>query len=337
MSNDTASAKILVRDGIASMRANKNQEAVEKLQQAVSLAPDSPEAQHSLGLVLAKLGKMPEAISAMQKAVSLRPDSDASWLTLGGFYQSNGQMNEALSAYEEFLSRFADHKMKRKVEALRDAIRSEQRDAGIRAAQDRALQDRPTSEQGMVAPLAAEFANANDDYLPQMLTRGVSRWPRERLPITVYIHDGTSVPGYRDSFLKILKQSFEDWSVASDGLVGFKLVGSPAEARLQCFWTNKLEDLGNAAEAGDARVTLDQDGICKAQIWLLTQPISKSVPLSDNFLRLVSLHEIGHGLGLAGHTSNPEDIMFYSATFKDSWRTLSGRDSRSVKRLYKNL
>lgn len=331
-------SKVLVREGISLMHLNKNQEAVDKLQQAVALSADSPEAYHSLALVLSKIGKMNDAIAAMRKALELRPDSDASWLTLGGFYQSNGNIEEALVTYQSFLERFPDHKMKRKVEALRDALRSEQKESRIRQEQDRMLQDRPgTQERSIVAPLAAEFASGNDDYLAQMFTKGVNRWPRERIPITVFIHEGIGVPGYREAFGKILRRSFDDWSTASDRQVIFTFVGSPKEARLQCFWTDRIADAGNAAEAGDARISMDQDGICKGEIWFLTQPVSKTIPLSDNYFRLVSLHEIGHGLGMSGHTTNPDDIMFYSATFKDVWRELSGRDSRSVKRLYKDL
>ncbi|MBY0546992.1 MAG: tetratricopeptide repeat protein [Candidatus Obscuribacterales bacterium] len=331
-------SRVLVREGISLMHLNKNQEAVDKLQQAVSLNGDSPEAYHSLALVLSKIGKMNDAIAAMRKALELRPDSDASWLTLGGFYQSNGNIEEALATYKAFLERFPDHKMKRKVEALRDSLTAEQRESKIRQEQDRILQDRPsTQERSIVAPLAAEFSSGNDDYLAQMFAKGVNRWPRERIPITVYIHDGAGVPGYREAFGRILRRSFDDWSTASDRQVAFAFVNSPKEARLQCFWTDRVADTGNAAEAGDARISMDQDGICKSEIWFLTQPVSKTIPLTDNYFRLVSLHEIGHGLGMSGHTTNPDDIMFYSATFKDVWRELSGRDSRSVKRLYKDL
>lgn len=335
----SSDSKTLVREGVALMHSNKNEEALDKLQQAVASSPDSAEARHSLALVLAKVGKMNEAIATMQKAVDLRPESDASWLTLGGFYQSNGRLDDAMMTYQAFLDRFPDHKMKRKVEALREALRSEQRETRARLEQDRILQDRPSQERSLVAPIAAEFGSGsgNDDYLLQMISKGVNRWPRERIPISVYIHEGTSVPGYREAFGKILRRSFDDWSSASERQVTFKFVSTPKEARLQCFWTDRILAGGNAAEAGDARITLDQDGICQGQIWFLTQPASKTIALTDNYFRLVALHEIGHGLGLSGHTTNPDDIMFYSATFKDCWRELSGRDSRSVKRLYKDL
>lgn len=328
--------RALLRDGLALMRSNRNQEAYEKLQQLVTLNPSSAEGQHSLGLVLAKLGRMPEAIEAMKKAVELSNDSEASWLTLGGFYQANGNVDEALKTYDTFLTKFPDYKMKEKVKGLRDALINEQREVRKTADYDRMLDIRTSSpqERSMVSPPAAEFKES-DDYLAQVLSGGIAlRWDRSRMPISVYIHNGERAAGYRENFNQILRKAFEDWATASEGGVSFKYVNSPKDARLQCFWTDKISNLANPAEAGDARIITDQDGICQAEIWLLTQPASKSVPLTDNFFRLVCLHEIGHALGLSGHTTNPDDVMFFSATFKDAWRELSGRDSRSIKRFY---
>ncbi len=342
--SQTRDIKALLRDGISLMRSNHNQEACDKLQQLVNLNPSSAEAQHSLGLVLAKLGRMTDAIAALKKAVELSPDSEASWLTLGGLYQANGNMEEALSTYQTFLDRFPDNRMKKKVEGLREALNSEKKESTSRADQERLLHgEAPAASpsdklpaHSMVAPLAATFGQGGtDDYLSQVLPNGaVSRWDRRRIPITVFINEGVGISGYRDSFDQILKRSFEDWATASEGTIAFKYVNSPKEARLQCFWTEKVSNLANPAEAGDARIITDQDGICQGEIWLLTRPVSRTVPLTDNYFRLVCLHEIGHALGLSGHTTNPDDVMFFSATFKDSWRDLSGRDCRSIKRFY---
>ncbi|MFX5214495.1 matrixin family metalloprotease, partial [Acinetobacter baumannii] len=80
-------------------------------------------------------------------------------------------------------------------------------------------------------------------------------------------------------------------------------------ASIKVLWTDKVSDLKNVAESGEAKLFLDQNSIKNAEIWLLTQPINKSMVLTDNVFRLVALHEIGHALGLSGHTTNPDDIM----------------------------
>jgi predicted Zn-dependent protease len=69
-------------------------------------------------------------------------------------------------------------------------------------------------------------------------------------------------------------------------------------------------------------------------IKILTKSFSSVLPLTDNRIRYISLHEIGHALGLSGHTDNPEDIMFLSTSFKDEWRELTPRDARTIQRFY---
>lgn len=50
----------------------------------------------------------------------------------------------------------------------------------------------------------------------------------------------------------------------------------------------------------------------------------------------VSLHEIGHALGIGGHSSNKNDLMYPSnATYKNA--SLSNRDVETVRYIYKNV
>lgn len=325
-----------------------------------------------LGFLYARQGKSDEAISELKDAIKLNPTLDSPWLTLASVYQANGRIDDAIGVYEEFSTKFKGHSMSAQVKGLLDALKKEKgrlrRNAQNELAVSGPNSNSATGTAGSGGNPAKGAANENgaadgsstgsgetpsdpatpgeaatarkpegrDDYLSFMVQNeyGLKRWPTTRIPITVFVHEGAKVPGYRDSFRTILKQSFEDWAKASNGNVTFQFVESPRAALLQVFWTDKIADLKNPAEAGDARLFMDQNYISRAEVWLLTKPVA--MPLTDNYFRLISLHEIGHSLGLSGHTTNPDDIMFYSATFKDAWRDLSGRDSRSITRLYQN-
>ena len=61
---------------------------------------------------------------------------------------------------------------------------------------------------------------------------------------------------------------------------------------------------------------------------------SPELPLTDNRMRTVCLHEVGHVLGMGGHTTNPEDIMFYTSSLADVPKHLSARDRATLVRLY---
>lgn len=329
-----------------------------------------------LGFLYAKQGKSDEAISELKDAIKLNPTLDSPWLTLASVYQASGRIDDAIGVYEEFSTKFKGHSMSAQVKGLLEALKKEKSRLRRNAQNELAVATPNSSPPGGTAgggdSPAKDPAHVNagsgenstgggdstpndsstpadspdvatarkpegrDDYLSFMVQNeyGLKRWPKTRIPITVFVHDGGKVPGYRDNFKTILKQSFEDWAKASGGNVTFQFVESPRAALLEVFWTDKIADLKNPAEAGDARLFMDQNYISRAEVWLLTKPVA--MPLTDNYFRLISLHEIGHSLGLSGHTTNPDDIMFYSATFKDAWRDLSGRDSRSITRLYQN-
>lgn len=304
----------------------------------------------TLGLLYAKLGKSEDAISELKRSIETNPDLAASWITLGGVYQAKGDLDNAIDTYTQYLAKFPKDPMYSKITGLTEALK-EERSKQLKGAStsrllegmrktdpevnaDKTLVGAPVTDKSPDGSKNSEPRKGHDDYLESMVERGVTRWPRSRIPISVYINDGSKVAGYKDSFRIVLKRSFEDWSRASAARISVSFVDKPESASLKCYWTDKLTDLKNPSEAGEARVFVDQNGINNVEIWFLTQPISKSMPLTDNVFRVIALHEVGHALGLSGHTKNPDDIMFYSTTFKDSWRELSGRDSRSIMRLY---
>jgi tetratricopeptide (TPR) repeat protein len=327
----------LASDALTLMRNNQNEGAAEKLRQAIVLAPDMAEAHHNLGLVLAKLGDVPHAIDELNLAIKYKPDLDSSWLTLGGIHQSVGHIDQAVEIYQKFLIKFPKHPMHDKIHQLVEGLKNEKGEIATARHEDAQLALGQPPAQGV---LQVPGVQAEDDYLAEVTHNGVFRWPEDRLPIKVYLwsaedaRGNPGIAGYRREFKDILVGSFSEWTRASGGKVKFQFVDSPREANLECSWAADSSSLKNPAEAGEAQVYTDAQGIARSKVVLLTRSISPVLPLTTRRLRVICLHEIGHALGLAGHTTNPEDIMFFSVSFKDEWRELSGRDSRTIQRLY---
>jgi tetratricopeptide (TPR) repeat protein len=343
--------------------SGRTSEAVSTYQEYVRRFPSDTniaKVNATLGLLYAKLGKSDVAIDELKHSIEQNPESAAPWLTLGGVYQAKGDLPNAIGTYQQFCDKFPHDAMIPKVNGLIKALTNDQNsrmnikqqeqkvgavgsagESGTNpsnAAANGSLPEETPASSTTETPGRNTIAKKNerDDYLAAAISLGAMQWPRTRIPITVYIADGSTSSGYRESFRTILKRSFEDWARASSGQVSFIMVNTPAAARLKCFWTDKISDLTNNSEAGETKITADQDSIKNVEIVFLTVPLSKSVPLSDNAFRQVALHELGHALGMRSHSSNPEDIMFYSTTLKDGWRELSGRDSRSITKLYQS-
>lgn len=309
----------LLNEGVALMRDNHNQEAVERFSQAAALDPGDWATHLDLGLALAKTGRTDEAIGEIKRCLALNPDSDSALVTLGGLYQSSGRVDQALEVYREFLSRFPRHSESARVASLVK---------GLEAASP------SLDKQAAAGAACASSGGAGDDYLAAVTANGTLRWAGDRMPLKVYIAPGEGVPGFRPEMPSLLRQAFDDWGTAAGGRLRFSFVGSPQEADIKCTWLADPSALSNSAEAGETRVFTSGMNIVSGTIKLLTVPLTDQLPLTDNRLRQICLHEIGHVLGLAGHTTDPADAMCFSSSVADRWRRLTARDSNTIRRLY---
>jgi predicted Zn-dependent protease len=303
----------LFNESIQLLRANRNEEASGKLKQAVALAPDHAEAHYNYGLALAKTGHMSEALEQLQAGVAINPAMEGGWLSMAAIYQANGRVDDAIKAYQQYLRRFPTSADAPKISSLLKGLQE------IAASQSSSSPSPPVQ----------------NDYLADVTRDGIARWPLSKMPLKVYLQSGQNVQGFQPSFEETLKKSFVDWSAASGGIITFKSVAASDDADIICSWTSDNARFANASELGEAHVTTSAGQIVSAKLELLTVSALPGVQMSEKMIRSTTLHEIGHALGLSGHTTNPGDIMFYdSATINDQWRNLSARDTSTIVKLY---
>lgn len=173
---------------------------------------------------------------------------------------------------------------------------------------------------------------AGGDYLHALDGNG-SRWAST---IRVYVHSGSGVPGYRKSFPGMVASCMNEWKRAAGNAFNWTMVSSPSQANYVISWNGNQYERSNGTEAGLTTTdTIEShDGaeiIESAHTRILTKYNRRA--LSDSEIRGTILHEIGHGLGLQGHSSHPSDIMYYAAT-KNSRPYLNARDTNTIRRLY---
>lgn len=192
---------------------------------------------------------------------------------------------------------------------------------------------RPTTGGGIVQGGAGSAAS---NYLNDVGGARLGRWPSNRMPLKVCIIPAANVKGYQPAFDQCLIKCFQDWGNCSGGKISFKGVSDPKTADIVCTWTSDTSKFMNSAEAGETTVYGSQAGIQHVTMLVLTvpHPMSPSIPVSENRLRWICLHEIGHALGLGGHTRNPQDIMFFTTPLADVWKELTPRDCNTIQTLY---
>lgn len=325
-------AGLLMNEGVQLLHANRSQEALQRLQNAVAMAPELPDAHYNYGLALSKVGKLQEAAQQFQMTVQMKPEMEDAWMNLGAAYQMTGQIDEAIATLRQFINRFPSSRNAGKLSGLVQGLEKERARSGGSRQPAASTEASPTG----FSQAAASSAGGADDYFSDVVNAKVGKWSLSRMPLRVLIRSGVGVPGYQPDFEKILIKSFQDWGAASGGVVSFKSVQDPAQADIECSWTYDSNKFMNSAEAGEAIAHSSKNGIERATIQILTVPLpmSPGVPVTPNSIRWVCLHEIGHALGLFGHTRNPQDVMFYSTSVVDQWKEISQRDANTLTRMY---
>jgi hypothetical protein len=197
---------------------------------------------------------------------------------------------------------------------------------------------------------------ASDNYFPTVMHATNNKVMRFRqLPIPVLIS-----PIANQNYMQACIAGFERWERATEGLVRFTQVDDPNTARIKVTWSH----LGGDTDATGC--TLGAHTITKWQkkpkanlgaVSLAQMPIPIVVPrlgtkysvppqiievnldLIDardpktryQLLENVVAHELGHALGLLGHSPNKNDMM-YSQTDENS--KLTQRDINTIQKLY---
>ncbi len=329
-----AKARQLMIEGTDLLHSNQNQQAKLKLASACVAAPDLPQAHHQLGIALAKLGENDEAINEFSTAIKLDANLAASWLNLAAVYQSSGQVEKAKATYQQFVERFPKDSDIAKIRSLIAILNKEavnQVAGGV---------ENPDSAAGVsdsAGNAGSSVANAKrtmDDYYAEVTSHGVFQWANGHLPLAVYVEPANSRNVALPQYINILQNAFRDWVGASEGRISVNFVSEPSKAVIICSWSKDVAKFKNSSEAANTKIYADKSGLTKGEIEILTISKGEGGPITDNQARATCLHEVGHVLGLTGHSNNPEDVMYMSASLKDAWINLSNRDKNTIMHLY---
>ncbi len=313
----TADVDRLFNESHDLLQQGKAVEARFLLEKAAAIEPDSAEIHYNLGMAYHNSGNLPRAIAEFEQTLKIKPAMSEAMLNIGSSYQALGRKSEAVIWLQKYL---AARPAAENAKAVSSIIASLQSEAVKQVGDD---------------PGAADFWGS--------VTRQgiVRRWDNDKLPIKIFIDTGAGTPGMRDSFRQILRDSFDAWMQAAQGKLGYRLVASKDLADLVCDWTSAPQAVtGGGSEQGVAHIYgKNIDGgtlaINRATIRILTVDPAKGAThsISDDAMRKTCLHEIGHVLGLMGHSSNSHDVMFFSES-PAVWPVLSKRDKATVLKLY---
>lgn len=214
---------------------------------------------------------------------------------------------------------------------------------------------------------AAHVALPEPNYLPFMVHRfgrpgGLGdvlvtcRFDPGQMPIRVFVEppvfdpsvQNEFVPVRAESYIEAVDQALEIWEEALDGLVRFERVERRAEGRLRVELIGReaplLDDgrqrLGTAEKLVDA---------CRTDGWdpeadrlrvrfdlpeLVVHLADGTGLLPPTIVRRLVVHELGHALGMRGHSPSPGDVMYPELSDAPGRDELSTQDVNSFVALY---
>lgn len=301
------------RDVVPLLKAGEYAKAEPVMRKVCEIVTDDPDIMLNYALTLVKVGKPKEAIPYYQKIVVLNPKDENSWVGMASAYGALGQLQESLDATNEFLKRFPDSPNYKTMKNQSNTVARE-------------LQRQAKNAQPGVG---------NDSYINAVRTSDGDTHKWNEMPLTVYIESGADVPHWTPECNQIMKGAFDEWAAVSNGAVSFKFVDNPKAARILCNWTADMHKLRNPAEQGDTHIVWREQGfLLKAEITMLTRnPVNPQQALDNTKIKQTALHEVGHALGIGGHSTEPKDVMYFANTSMSS-PELSARDQKTIQLLY---
>lgn len=148
-----------------------------------------------------------------------------------------------------------------------------------------------------------------------------------RFPIKVRLPQSSP-----ESWRKSLDESMKRWGA----YIPLKVASQNEPADIEMTWENHFAD---NRLLGITRMQVLQ-GHLQVRVYLL-RPTFYPPDIPERVLKNVSLHEMGHAIGLFGHSENPADVMFASELFSGKGKAaqakpgnITQKDLNTLRKLY---
>ena len=172
------------------------------------------------------------------------------------------------------------------------------------------------------------FDEKAGDYLAQVWRPpGIATARFSRFPIKIRLPQSSP-----ESWRKYLDETIKKWG----SYIPLKTATANEPADIELTWENHFAD---NKLLGITRLQILQ-GHMQVRIYLL-RPTFYPPDVPERILKNVAMHEIGHGIGLFGHSDGPQDVMYAGELFSGKGKAalakpgnITQRDLNTLKKIY---
>jgi tetratricopeptide (TPR) repeat protein len=299
-------ASVLCNQSLMAMSNKQWDEAKALLEEACMLDPNQASCMvhTNLALVMEHFNKFDEAHKHLTLALKFSPNDKSALVDTGSYYQQMGDIAKASSYFQKYLSLYPD---------APDAVTLRQLLWSFKRANVTTVDEKATN------------------YLKEATGAKPVRFDKKIL--NVYFEPATGVTGFHNNYAGILNEALDQWTQASKMLTWIT-VADKNSADIVCKWVDSLLDANGkpTIETGQAETRASANTLKLSLILLSTLPLGDT-EVNDSTVKYMCLHEVGHALGLRGHSPHKEDIMFFSERAIEK-PELSDRDKNTIEKLY---
>ncbi len=186
--------------------------------------------------------------------------------------------------------------------------------------------------------------NIGNNYIEQTPSDShIIRWNKNSFPLKVYIDTMNSVPDYYKS---AISRALNQWDKSVD-FVAFTLAEKQSDAQISILFAPIPENVcDNDSKICKFVVGYTTPKTTGRKLQKMTITIYDKNPrgeyFSDKEIYNTVLHELGHALGIMGHSYSSSDLMYQQtqnnhsifALYREDFHYLSGNDVNTLKLLY---
>ena len=134
-------------------------------------------------------------------------------------------------------------------------------------------------------------------------------------------------------YRQLIYNAFREWMVAGGGCIRFVDANTEKNANIRVYFVPDIPDSPSAQGVTNFRVAGKYLTSATIRIQYVNAYNSK-IKISEKKVYGVAMHEIGHAIGLNGHTKDLNDVMYPTTQFTQIGVHPSARDIATIRTLY---